>query len=93
MKVIRGFGKNKCERKIDFSRPIRFYDDPVMLSGKGFGIPVIKDGGIPSEVYFWDHETVRATVGKDRYELAKDNPYAYEQLKNNVELLFALHGL
>lgn len=93
MKVIRGFGKNRCVRKIDFSRPIKYYDDPVMLSGKGFGIPVIDNLDTPSEVYFWDHETIRATIGKDRYELDRDNPYAYEQLKNNVELLFALHGL
>jgi hypothetical protein len=93
MKVIRGTGENKCERKIDFSRPIRFYDEPVMLLGKGFGIPVIKDGGVPSEVYFWNNETIRATIGEDKYELVEGNPYAYEQLKNNVELLFALHGL
>lgn len=93
MKVIRGTGENSCERTIDFSRPIRFYDEPVMLSGKGFGIPVIKEGGIPSEVYFWDHETIRATIGEDIYELVEGNPYPYEQLKNNVELLFALHGL
>lgn len=93
MKVIRGIGKNKCERTIDFSRPLKYYDNPVIIIGKGFGIPVIKDGGIPSEIYFWDHETIRATVGKDRYDLVEDNPYVYEQLKNNVELLFALHGL
>ena len=93
MKVIRGFGKNRCERKIDFSRPLKYYDDPCLYYGKGFGIPVIENLDTPSEVYFWDHETIRATVGKDRYELVKDNPYAYEQLKNNVELLFALHGL
>ena len=93
MKVIRGIGKNRCERKIDFSRSIKFYDETLVLSGKGFGIPVIDVGGVPSEVYFWEHDTIRATVGKDTYELVEDNPYAYEQLKNNVELLFALHGL
>lgn len=92
MKVIRGSGKNRCERKIDFSRPLKFYDSPTER-GKGFGIPVIGNHYLPSEVYFWDHETVRATVGKDKYELVEDNPYVYEQLKNNVELLFALHGL
>jgi hypothetical protein len=90
MKVIRGIGKNRCEREIDFSRPIKYYE---IFGGKGFGIPVIENRDTPSEVYFWDHETIRATVGKDRYKLVKDNPYAYEQLKNNVELLFALHGL
>lgn len=105
MKIIRGIGKNRCERKIDFSRQIKYYDEPVMLCGKGFGIPVMenrKDGiehlagpdlDTPSEVYFWEHETIRATIGKDKYELVEDNPYAYEQLKNNVEILFALHGL
>lgn len=93
MKVIRGIGKNRCERKIDFSRPLKYYEDPIEFYGKGFSIPVIENHDTPSEVYFWDHETIRATVGKDRYELNKDNPYAYEQLKNNVELLFALHGL
>lgn len=93
MKVIRGVGKYKCERKIDFSRPLKYYDNPIISSGKGFGIPVIEKLDSPSEVYFWDHETIRATVGKDKYELTEDNPYAYEQLKNNVELLFALHGL
>lgn len=92
MKVIRGFGKNRCERTIDFSRPLKYYDNPTM-SYKGFSIPVIENLDTPSEVYFWDHETIRATVGKDRYELVEGNPYAYEQLKNNVELLFALHGL
>lgn len=90
MKVIRGIGKNCCEREIDFSRPIQYYE---VFEGKGFGIPIIEVSGGPSEVYFWDDENIRATVGKDRYELAKDNPYVYEQLKNNVELLFALHGL
>ena len=90
MKVIRGTGKNHSERKIDFSRPLKYYET---FGGKGFGIPVIENHDIPSEVYFWDHETIRATVGKDRYELVEGNPYAYEQLKNNVELLFALHGL
>lgn len=93
MKVIRGFGKDKCERKIDFSRPIKYYE---IFEGKGFGIPVMeecRDGHYRTEVYFWDHETVRATIGKDRYELVEGNPYVYEQLKNNVELLFALHGL
>lgn len=90
MKVIRGFGKNRCERIIDFSRPLKYYET---FGGKGFGIPVIENLDTPSEVYFWDHETIRATVGKDRYDLVKGNPYAYEQLKNNVELLFALHGL
>ena len=84
MKIIRGTGKNRCERTIDFSRPLKYYDNPIVFYGKGFGI---------SEVYFWDHETIRATVGKDRYELVEGNSYAYEQLKNNVELLFALHGL
>ena len=64
-----------------------------MFYGKGFGIPVIENHDNPSEVYFWDHETIRATIGKDKYELVEDNPYAYEQLKNNVELLFALRGL
>ena len=93
MKVIRGIGKNRCERKIDFSRPLKYYEDPIRFYGKGFGIPVIENRDTPSEVYFWDHETIRATVGKDRYELVEDNPYVYEQLKNNVELLFALHGL
>ena len=93
MKVIRGIGKNRCERKIDFSRPLKYYENPIAFYGKGFGIPVIENRDTPSEVYFWDHETIRATVGKDRYELVEDNPYAYEQLKNNVELLFALHGL
>lgn len=90
MKVIRGIGKNRCERIIDFSRPLKYYET---FGGKGFGIPVIENHDTPSEVYFWDYETIRATVGKDRYELVEDNPYAYEQLKNNVELLFALHGL
>lgn len=93
MKVIRGVGKYRCERTIDFSRPLKYYDNPSIMYGKGFGIPVIENLDTPSEVYFWDHETIRATVGKDIYELVKDNPYAYEQLKNNVELLFALHGL
>lgn len=93
MKVIRGSGKNRCERKIDFSRPLKFYDSPTVLSGKGFGIPVIENHYLPSEVYFWEHETIRAVIGKDKYELVEDNPYAYEQLKNNVEILFALHGL
>ena len=92
MKVIRGFGKNKCERTIDFSRPIKYYE-LAAPAGKGFGIPIIEKLDPIAEVYFWDHETIRATVGKDRYELVEDNPYAYEQLKNNVELLFALHGL
>lgn len=90
MKVIRGTGKYRSEREIDFSRPLKYYET---FGDKGFGIPVIENHDIPSEVYFWDHETIRATVGKDRYELVKSNPYAYEQLKNNVELLFALHGL
>lgn len=90
MKVIRGIGKNRCERTIDFSRQLKYYET---YGGKGFGIPVIENHDTPSEVYFWDNETIRATVGKDRYDLVKDNPYAYEQLKNNVELLFALHGL
>lgn len=90
MKVIRGFGKNRCVRAIDFSRPLKYYET---FGSKGFGIPVIENLDTPSEVYFWDDETIRATVGKDRYDLVKDNPYAYEQLKNNVELLFALHGL
>lgn len=89
MKVIRGIGKNKCERTIDFSRPIKYYET---FGGKGFGIPIIEDYHC-TEVYFWDHETIMATVGKDRYKLVKGNPYVYEQLKNNVELLFALHGL
>lgn len=89
MKVIRGTGKYRSEREIDFSRPLKYYET---FGSKGFGIPVI-DLDTPSEVYFWDHETIRATVGKDRYELVKSNPYVYEQLKNNVELLFALHGL
>ena len=92
MKVIRGFGKNKCERTIDFSRPIKYYDMSAPAC-KGFGIPIIEVSGSPSEVYFWDDETIRATIGMDRYELDKDNPYIFEQLKNNVELLFALHGL
>ena len=91
MKVIRGIGKNRCVRTIDFSRPLKYYD--AVFYGKGFGIPVIENLDTPSEVYFWDHETIRATVGKDKYELDKGNPYVYEQLKNNVELLFALHGL
>ena len=90
MKVIRGIGKNRSERTIDFSRQLKYYET---YGCKGFGIPVIENHDIPSEVYFWDHETIRATVGKDRYKLVKSNPYAYEQLKNNVELLFALHGL
>lgn len=90
MKVIRGIGKNRCERKIDFSRQLKYYD---MFASKGFGIPVIENLDTPSEVYFWDNETTRATIGKDRYDLVEDNPYAYEQLKNNVELLFALYGL
>lgn len=93
MKVIRGIGKFRCERTIDFSRPIKYYDSPTMFYGKGFGIPVVENHDNPSEVYFWDHETIRATIGKDKYELVEDNPYPYEQLKNNVELLFALHGL
>lgn len=93
MKVIRGFGENRCERTIDFSRPIKYYNNPFKPGGKGFGIPVIKGINIPSEIYFWDRETIRATIGKDKYELDEGNPYAYEQLKNNVELLFALHGL
>lgn len=93
MKVIRGIGKNRCVRTIDFSRPLKYYDNPVISCGKGLGIPVIENLDTPSEVYFWDHETIRATVGKDKYELVEGNPYAYEQLKNNVELLFALHGL
>jgi hypothetical protein len=93
MKVIRGIGKNRCERRIDFSRPLKYYNDPIVFYGKGFGIPVTENFDNCSEVYFWDHETIRATVGKDKYELDKDNPYVYEQLKNNVELLFALHGL
>jgi hypothetical protein len=93
MKVIRGIGKNRCVRTIDFSRPLKYYDNPAISCGKGLGIPVIENLDTPSEVYFWDHETIRATVGKDRYELVEDNPYVYEQLKNNVELLFALHGL
>ena len=94
MKVIRGIGKNRCVRTIDFSRPIKYYVEPILLCGKGFGIPVMEENlGAPSEVYFWEHETVRATIGEDRYDLTKNNPYAYEQLKNNVELLFALHGL
>ena len=92
MKVIRGFGKDKCERKIDFSRPIKYYELAVPLC-KGFGIPVIEKLDATCEVYFWENETIRATIGKDRYELDEDNPYVYEQLKNNVELLFALHGL
>ena len=93
MKVIRGIGKNRCVRTIDFSRPLKFYDNPTMLCGKGFGIPVIENHDNPSKIYFWEYETVRATIGKDKYELVEDNPYPYEQLKNNVELLFALHGL
>lgn len=93
MKVIRECGKDRCKRTIDFSRPLKFYDNPTMLCGKGFGIPVIENLDNSSEVYFWEYETVRATIGKDKYELVEDNPYVYEQLKNNVELLFALHGL
>lgn len=93
MKVIRGIGKDRCERKIDFSRPLKYYDSPAMFAGKGIGIPVLEKDYTPSEVYFWDHETIRATIGKDRYDLVEDNPYAYEQLKNNVELLFAFHDL
>lgn len=93
MKVIRGFGKNRCERTIDFSRQLKYYDSPAIFAGKGIGIPVIENLDTPSEVYFWDHETIRATIGKDRYDLVEDNPYAFEQLKNNVELLFALHDL
>lgn len=92
MKVIRGIGKDKCERTIDFSRPIKYYELSVP-AGNGFGIPVKEDLDATAEVYFWDNETIRATIGKDRYNLDEDNPYAYEQLKNNVELLFALHGL
>ena len=88
MKVIRGDG---IGLEIDFSRPIKHYE--ISGTGKGFGIPIKGINGLFPEIYFWDHETIRATVGKDRYELAEDNPYAYEQLKNNVELLFALHGL
>lgn len=94
MKVIRGIGKNRCIRTIDFSRPLKYYDNPEFTAGsKGFGIPVLEKDGMPSEVYFWDSETIKATIGKDRYELVKGNPYVYELLKNNVELLFALHGL
>ena len=93
MKVIRGIGKDRCERTIDFSRTLKYFDDPVILRGKGFGIPVIENLDTPSEVYFWDHETIRATIGKDIYELRIDNPKVYAQLKNNIELLFALHNL
>ena len=89
MKVIRGVGM--CGQKIDFSRPIKYYE--VLDTGKGIGIPVICVNGLFSEIYFWEHETIRATIGKDKYELVEDNPYVFEQLKNNVELLFALHGL
>lgn len=52
MKVIRGFGKNRCERTIDFSRPLKYYDNPTVFYGKGFGIPVIENLDTPSEVYF-----------------------------------------
>lgn len=93
MKVIRGHGKERCERTIDFSRKLKFYDEPTIFAGKGFSIPVIEKDGGPSEVYFWENETIRATIGKDKYFLSEHEPKFYAQLKNNVELLFALHDL
>ena len=93
MKVIRGIGKNRCERKIDFSRSLKFYFNVGSEQANGFGIPVIEKDYHCNEVYFWDSEDIRATIGKDKYELRTDNPKVFAQLKNNVELLFALHNL
>ena len=88
MKVIRG----RCEREIDFTRQIKYYGDSD--GGlRGFSIPVLDTNDNPPIMCFWEDDTIRATVGNDVYELDKNNLKAYAQLKNNVEILFALHSL
>ena len=93
MKVIRSVGTTGCIREIDFTRPVTFYERVSLSGGSALCIPVVKTSNNTEEIYFWDNENATAIIGKDRYELSNDNPKVFAQLKNNVELLFALHNL
>ena len=92
MKVIREFGTDRCDAEIDFTKPVRFWERVSLLGGSMLSIPIVEKYGM-TEVYFWDTENVTAIIGDDKYELSADNPKVFAQLKNNVELLFALKAL
>lgn len=93
MKITRCSGNNKTTWVIDFSRELKFYlENP---RDHGIGVPVIPTGySLRDETYFWaSYKGVTVTVGDDRYMLDEDNPKEYARLVNNLETLFALHGL
>ena len=92
MKVIRCVGTSCCELEIDFTRPVRLWERVSITGASALCIPVTGNDNF-SEVYFWDNENATAIIGNDRYELTKGNPKVFAQLKNNVELLFALKAL
>ena len=92
MKITRCSKNNKTTYVIDFSRELKFY---LWEREHGIGVPVVQIGSSTrDEIYFWDSSNcVTVIVGDDRYMLDKDNPKEYARLVNNLETLFALHGL
>ena len=103
MKITRQQFDYNDEWEIDFSRELKFYDidefcgntDPRCSTTEyGVGVPVFPTPDSRDEIYFWDScSDIVVTVGDDRYMLDKDNPKEYARLVNNLETLFALHGL
>ena len=95
MKITRCAGNYKTTWEIDFSRELSFYELNVPMVEHGIGVPVIPTRSSPrNETYFWDSNyCVEVTVGDDRYMLDDANPKEYARLVNNLETLFALHGL
>ena len=98
MKITRYSGNYKTTWKIDFSRELKLYDvaDPRKSTiDHGICVPVVPSASsFRDELYFWDsYVGVEVIVGNDSYILNKDNPKEYARLVNNLETLFALHGL
>ena len=98
MKITRNSGNSKVTWEIDFSRELKLYNiaDPRNSEFEhGICVPVVPSrSSLRDETYFWDsYVDIEVTVGDDRYILDKGNPKEYARLVNNLEALFALHGL
>jgi len=97
MKITRITGNFETTWEIDFSRELKYYDMEVGVSKieHGICVPVVPSrSSIRDETYFWDsYVDIVVTVGDDSYILDKGNPKEYARLVNNLETLFALHGL
>lgn len=97
MKISRFSANCEITWEINFSRELKFYDLEVPTVERGICVPVVPwsyDRNHRDEIYFWDsYEDIKVTVGDDSYILDKDNPKEYARLVNNLEAIFALHGL